>query len=420
MAHTDATSTNLAAKPRLFYGWLVVAACAGILPLIFAVRQSFTLFYDAFLTDFGWTRADTSLIFTTSMVVFALTSTAIGLLINRFGVRLSFSIAAVLAATGMLLSSRSNSLLALSVSWGVIGGLGVTGLGLGQASALVSRWFRRQRGIAVGLAFAGIGLGVAAFVPLTGWLIRDFGWRWAFVGLAGLVTLIVPLSLLLHDRPEQIGLHPDGDAEAGLPTGRFLNTGTWTLWQALRTPSFWLVFASGLGSMGPLRMLTLPQVTVFADAGFDQALASNVLGVSGLVLGVAYVVSGWLSDRVGRPALFTFGSVCILGGFVIFATLHPGTPVSVLYLYAMLAGLAEGTRASLLMATASDLFPGPSMGAISGSMGAAMSIGAAYLPWLSGRMFDTSGSYVTSYWIGTAVLVVTTLTLWLAVWLRPT
>ena len=152
---------------RLFYGWIIVLVSGLTLFVAFGVRLSFSVFFVVLLEDFAWSRANTALIFSINMLVFAIFSTPAGMALDRWGGRRVFGVGAALLGLGLLLSSRVQSLSQLLITYGIIVGLGITVLGLGPQASVISRWFIRRRGMAIGLAFAGTGLGAMVLIPLT-------------------------------------------------------------------------------------------------------------------------------------------------------------------------------------------------------------------------------------------------------------
>jgi MFS family permease len=139
-----------------------------------------------------------------------------------------------------------------------------------------------------------------------------------------------------------------------------------------------------------------------------------MVGISGAVTSVAFILLGAISDRVDRRLVYLFGSISLISAFFILEQLHSPTQSNLVWVYAILLGFGEGSRASLLTAVASDLFPGNALGAINGAVGAAFGVGAAILPWLAGLFYDLQGSYRTGFIVAVGAVIISTITLGLA------
>ncbi len=380
------------------------------LTVVFGIRLSFSVFFVALIDEYGWLRADTSLIFSTSMVVFALTSTLAGMAIDRWRARRIFILGIGLLVLGLLLSSRVRTLWQLALTYGVIASLGITILGLGQHAALISRWYQQHRGMAIGLAFAGTGVGALLLTPSVEHLISLSGWRTAYLGLAGIALLLLPLVFFLLRPPPASPSSGHAGARAAAPQPPAKN---WTMRAALRAPAFWLIIIASIGALAPVRTLTVHQLAAMTDAGVPRGQAASVVGLSGGVTALTFILFGALSDRIGRRLTYALGSVCLLAAIIILHNMA-GLPSGWLLVYAVLFGMGEGARSSLLTAIASDLFPGNALGAINGTVGAAFGLGAAALPWLAGRIYDVQGTYTTAFGVAVGVVIVSALALWLA------
>jgi MFS family permease len=419
-------------SPRLFYGWVIVLVCFVLMSLVFGIRFSFGVFFDALARSegFAWTRGDTAVAFSISMLMLAVLGPLAGWLLDRLGSRRVITIGLLVMASGLAMTSQMTSLLQFYIFYGVWAGVGVTILSLGTYATTISRWFDRQgrRGLAIGLAFAGTGIGTLLLVPLSERIIALSDWRTAFLAQAALLAgLGVPLTLLLlRDSPMRMGLRPDGAPEpgmsvepvAGKPEPAPEPARQWTWGQAARTPVFWLIILSGVLSLFTLRLITVHQVSYLVDVGIPLATSAVIFGSSGLITGLSFVVFGRLSDRIGREAAFSIGAVAQISALTILMALNEGTPLVVLYGYALLWGIGEGSRSGLLSAIASDAFPGPALGAIVGTLSGSFGLGAALGSWAGGLIYDLSGSYMPALQLALAATVVASASVLLGRWLQ--
>lgn len=400
---------------NLFYGWVIVAISNITLMVAFGVRLSFTVFFVALVNEFGWMREEASIIFSTSMVVFAATSTMAGKAVDRWGARRTFGVGAFVLSLGLYLSSKIQSFPQLIFAYGVVAGLGITILGLGPQASVIARWFKQKRGLAIGIAFAGTGIGSLLIIPGVEFIISNYGWRNAYLVLAGLTLAVLPLNaFLLRLNPEDLNLQVDGGKNNQTYNSTFDRAENWGRRDISRSTSFWLLMIAAMGAIGPVRMLTVHQLAIFVDAGYLQSYATLAIGFSGAVTAITFFVFGGLSDRLGRNIVYLGGSLSLLMAIALLGLLQSSQSSILIWVYAVLLGLGEGSRSSLVTAAASDLFPGNNLGFVNGAIGAAFGVGAAILPWLAGRFFDLQNTYITVFIIAGFTVVISNFFLWIA------
>jgi MFS family permease len=264
-------------------------------------------------------------------------------------------------------------------------------------SATVARWFVRRRGLAVGLAFGGMGLGTLVLPPVAQLLTSRVGWRWAYAifGVAVFVVLSVVATVMRRD-PESAGLAPDGDA---IPARRVPAAGggpAWTLATAPRTTSFWMLFAlftaTWLPVFGPLVHL-VPMARGLGIAPLPAATLVSALGCSALV---GRLLMGSASDWVGRrPTL----AVALALQVVAFITLASAQSLGGLYVAAALFGFSYGGVSVMGTALVADFFGREHAGSLVGLLFATAGAIAAFGPLGAGVLYDRLGSYAVAWWL---------------------
>lgn len=397
------TSTKAPRRtPRVFYGyWLIIVTFIFLVLCIGCGSFAFSLFVRPLEASFGWGRGQVMAGFTIFFVTMGVASPLIGRFVDRHGARPVIPVGAVLMGLGFVLVSRMSDLWLFYLSYVLIG-IGGAGIGQVPCSAIISNWFKRRRGTAIGLMSAGVGAGGFIIAPVVAWLIPEFGWRMAYLSMAFMIwTVAIPLSLLVvRTRPSEMGLFPDGDARPPeLPAGataRAAEVPSFTLKQAARTSTFWLIaisyFFGCFSSMG----LTQAPVPFLEDIGYPTQMAAAAIGMMGVGSAVGKAVFGWLCDRMQPKRAWAIGQAMQACAALILININADSPVAFIWVFALLLGLGMGAWLPTLSMLASTNFGLLFYGAVFGAVNMAQSAGTATGPFFAGLMYDATGTY---YWV---------------------
>ena len=336
--------------------------------------------------------------FTIYNLAMGVASPFVGRVIDRYGARRVIAIGALIAGLGFVLLSLMNTLWHFYASYAVIG-VGMAAMGHVPSSTIVSNWFKKRRGTAIGIMSSGIGAGGIALAPLVGgYLIPNFGWRVSYLVLAVLTwVLIIPLALLvIKTKPADMGLYPDGIeapeavamTEASPPTAKGV-----TLRMALATPAFWLIAVSFLTADFSRASTIQSQVPYLEDIGFPVAIAAGALGGVGLGSLVGKFGFGWLCDRIPPKYACFIGLGLLAVSIIILMNVEPASPLALIWLYAILIGLSAGSWLPTMSMLISTNFGLAAYGTLYGLVAFAQAIGVATGPLMAGYMFDTMGTY---------------------------
>src|ERR1044072_8608096 len=204
-----------------FYGWIIVAVTFVTLAIGVTARTAFSLLFPPIIGEFGWERGVTAGAFSFGFLVSGALSPLIGRLMDRHGPRAVMELGVILMGGGLLLAPLTTQPWHLYLTIGVLVGGGSVCLGYSGQSLFLPNWFVRRRGLAIGIAFAGVGIGSIILLPWVQHMIEQTGWRTACTAMGILVfAVLAPINLLLRKRPEDLGLEPDGDASTGASVQR--------------------------------------------------------------------------------------------------------------------------------------------------------------------------------------------------------
>ena len=417
-------SINLDQRPgrRFFYGWVVVLTSAFTLAIGRAVTSSFSVFYLAILEEFGWSRGRAASVMVATWVLYGIGAPIVGRLQDRVGPRKVLSTGALLLALGLGLSAAFQTQWQLYLLYAFLA-LGIGTLSFVPHVSLLSRWFAKGRGTAMGIAFGGAGMGTFLVVPFIQYLISYFGWRIAYLALGSIVLTLVPLTLLLlRGSPEEMGLTPDGESSRtegretnhALVVDREWASQVWTLGKAMRTYQFWVIVVGHLFLGLYMNMLLLHQVAHLVDAGYDKLLASFVLGLSGMLTSIGSLLGGFISDRIGREWTNTLSAILLTMSIFFLLMITDTSHPWMIYCFSVLFGLGFGFGGPAEGSTIADLFQGRDLTTILGFLEMPVGIGAGIGVWLGGYLYDLTGSYRKAFLFAIFTISVTCLGYWIA------
>lgn len=378
----------MTAAPRLFRGWLVVAAAFAVTFVGFGSAYTFSAFVEPLQRDFAASRGSVSLVFSLAGFLYFGLGLASGPLADRWGARRLAVLGMVLTGAGLALAGAARSLTEVYLAYGLGVGLGV-GCAYVPVLGAVQRWFVRRRGFASGLAVSGIGVGTLVMPPLATALIAALGWREAYLVLGGLAALLgAGMALLVEDDPRARGLGPDGDPPA--PDARLARPEGASIGDAVRSRPFIGLYAACLACSLGVFVPFVHLVPYAVDHGVAPGAAILLLGAIGLGSTAGRFVLGGLADRMGRRASMF---VMFLGMAAALAVWAVSTGVWGLAAFAFVYGIFYGGWVAVLPAVVMDQFGGRNVGALIGILYTSVAIGTLVGPAVAGFAFDLSHSY---------------------------
>ncbi|MEM9359570.1 MAG: MFS transporter [Pseudomonadota bacterium] len=412
---------------QFFYGWIVVAVAFITMAVAITARTSFSLLYPEILEEFRWSHAVTAGSYSTGFVASILLLPVVGLLMERVGPRIVVPLGALLVAGGFIMMLSITDPIGLYIAMGILVVNGSMSMSYIVHSMFLPNWFVRNRGLAVGLAFAGVGVGAIVLLPLIQIVIETEGWRSACLYMAiATVAVIVPLNLLFQrGSPAQMGLLPDGDVAQDSAVAQplksreiirnraWVNT-EWTVVKAMATVRFWAMFTAMFCGLFVWYGLQAHQTKLLIDQGFSAQFAAAALGFVAFFGIFGQIGIGALSDRIGRELAWTL-SLAGYGATSIFLIMVLKSQMIIfVYLAVAVQGLLGNGMAALFGAITNELFAGKRVASIVALIGIGGNLGAGAGAWLLGALHDQSGSYENGLWVCWGVSILSMLCIWVA------
>ncbi|MEH2483070.1 MFS family permease [Nitrobacteraceae bacterium AZCC 2146] len=405
-----------------FYGWIIVAITFVTMAIGVNARTSFSLFFPPILKEFGWDRGVTAGAFSFGFLISAVMSPLMGKLMDRAGPRAVMELGVGLMAAGLLLAPLTTQPWHLYLTIGVLVGAGSICLGYSGQSLFLPNWFSRKRGLAVGVAFAGVGIGSITVLPWVQLMIEQTGWRTACTAM-GIVVLVVlvPINLLLRKRPQDMGLLPDGDqapTASVKPVSNVVDpvwaSVDWTLARAVRTARFWWLALGLFGGLYSWYAVQVHQTKYLLDIGFSPSVAAWALGMVSLFGVPGQIFLGHLSDRIGREWIWSVSGLGFAICFAALIALQYAPSLVLVYVMVISQGLLGYGVTSIMGAVVAEIFQGEHFGSIFGTLMLAALAGGAAGPFVTGALHDHYGTYTLAFSIGIAVSLAAAAAIWMA------
>lgn len=399
----------------------------GVLALCFlfnfigrGVGDTYMVFLLPLGQEFGWLRSEMTSVYSTLMITSGLAAPLGGMVFERWGPRVLYAGGLSLLGTGYFLAGRLHELWQFYLCIGLLGGLGAAAIGMVPAAALISRWFRNRLSTAIGLAYAGFGLGSLLIVPVAQTLIDGHGWRQAYQVIGTALLVLLPLSMAIPWRTIRAGLpvppqtDPPAAAAPGAPPafapGRPSPTGP--VRHAVRQRTFWLLVQVMFFTAVGMYLIIVQSVAYLVDVGFTPLQAAGAFGAAGLLSVVGMSTAGWMADRFGHKHAATFSFTgTFLGICILFALSYRSTHW-LLAAYVLLFGICQGARGPLVAGLSARLFAGPGQSTIYGVIFACMSIGSGIGALLSGMLHDLTGGYRAAFVLAMVCVLLAAIPFW--------
>ncbi len=333
-----------------------------------------------------------------------------GLAFDRVGPRWLYLAGLSAAVLGIGLAGYAKSLWQLYICLGLLVGGAGAALGNVPNAALLSRWFKRRLGAAIGLVYSSMGIGTLLMVPYAQFLVDRFDWQGAYHRLGLTVLVLVPLAFLLPWRRIAAG-HPDLQPSA--PAADTADFHGRTLRSAVRMLPFWsLIWVFSLTGVGMFTVL-VQLVAYLIEIGFAPLKAASAYGFAGMLTPVGMIGFGWITDRVGRRRAAGASYMLTVLGFVGLLALGAYRSDILLGSAMICLGLSMGSRGPIISMVAARLFHGPNFGAIFGTIVMGGGIGSAGGALIGGLLYDWTGGYTAGLYFGIVVVLSGSLPFWL-------
>jgi MFS family permease len=394
------------------YGYIIIAAAFIIHLTSYSVYDSYGVFINPWLDDFQWSRTIISGAYSLSFILVGTLAIVMGIMTDKYGPRLTLSICAVCLGAGFLLMSQMQTQWQLYIFYGVIFGIGMSGVWVPVLS-LVSRWFPDRRSLMTGIVISGGGLGAFIGPPIIAGLINTHNWRNSslILGVFTLLVVLLAAQFLKRDPVQVRQLPPDKNnrQEQGLE----LKVQSYSMKEALQTAQFWIIFSIFFCIAFYTFSMFVHIMPHAIQLGIQTSSAAYILGsISGMGI-IGNYVMGAVCDRIGPRNIFIISFIMMSAALF---WLAQASEIWMFYVFSVIFGFSHGGNAPAQAPVIAGMFGVKAHGSIFGLAHFGFTLGGALGPLVTGYIFDVTGRYQPAFILCGVIGVIG---LVLAITLRP-
>jgi MFS family permease len=395
------------AGSRLYYGWVITILAA----LMYCVKSGVLLYgsgpiVDALIKEYGWTNSEVGLAFSLKSW-FGFLTPIVGWTLIKYGPRKVLWISGLITGLAAILTAYATSPITFMLTYGVGLAIGLVFTSFLSIFAIVNNWWVTRRGLHTGIVNGAGGLGSAIFVPLIGWMIVSFGWKSAMIysGMIILIFAVIPQWILFRDRPQDMGLEPDGgikDKKEERQKYYYFSPVDWNVKDALKTYQLWFIMLAWCGLTWGFISVIIFAYTYLMGKGLSLAEVGTIQGAMGIFTVIGSIITGLLVDRFGPRKMLILACLVNAAGIIILVL---ADSIFMYWSYSIILGFGVGMTTPCVIPMIASYFGNKNFGGIQGSVLWLTAATAGLCPLVMGIIADKSG-YVTGFLIGAAICLV--------------
>jgi MFS family permease len=412
----------------MFYGWRLLAVLAFVYFLsIGSIFYGFSVVMPQMIDATGWSRAQASAGFSVVTVALGFGGPLVAYLIRRFSARLTMTCGGGVIALSTVWLYMTEGLTAFYIGMAILG-LGMAMQTVIPGTQVITNWFTKRRGLAIGIFMGASGLGAFVAAPTYVWVIEQYGdWKivWGLMGCSALISSLA-IAIVVRDRPSDVGTYVDGvdpstvvegaesDKAATVSRSKvYRSTQIWTVKEALKTSTFWIiVLGAAMAVLGSM-IVNSQAVLHMKDLGLSQVIAAAALGITGLLGTFGRLASGGLADRFDPRYMLAGGLLLEIIGICM---LSFADNTLIAYAFAAVFGLGYGLASVSSPSLIANYFGPGSYAPLFATRGVMVTVLGAAGPILVGAAYDATQSYTMSFYTYSALACVFAV---MAFWIKP-